>query len=59
MTPSSGVVDISAEQARYGRGGQEFDFFATVISACEARLAFVADDVGFNCDSVADFERFD
>jgi hypothetical protein len=59
MTPDSRVVDISAEEARIRWGRQEFDFLAAVVSSSEAWLAFVADDVGFNGNSIPHFEVLD
>jgi hypothetical protein len=35
------------------------DFLTTVISSCEAGLAFVTDDIGFDSDTVSDFEVSD
>jgi hypothetical protein len=59
MAPDSRVVDISAKETGTRRGGEELDFLATVVSSREAWLAFVADDVGFNGDSIPHFESLD
>ena len=48
--------DVAAEEAVDGRGGEEAHVDAAVVAACEAVFAFVADEVGFDCDAVADFE---
>jgi hypothetical protein len=59
MAPDGWVVDISAEETRNRWGGQELNLFATVVSASKTWLAFVADDVGFDGDSVSHFQMFD
>lgn len=56
MAPDGGVGDVAAEQAVDGWGGEELHALAAVVAACEARLAFVADEARFNGDAVADFE---
>lgn len=53
------MVDVSAEQTWNRRSGQELDLLASVISASQAWLAFVADNIGFDSHSVSDCEGFD
>jgi hypothetical protein len=59
MTPNSWVIDISAEESWDGRSREELDLFATIVSASEAWLTFVADDIWLNGYSIADFEMLD
>ena len=59
MAPYGGVVDISSEKTVDGRGRQKLHILASIIPTGQARLARIADDVGFNCDSVARFEVLD
>ena len=59
MAPDGRVVYIAAEQAVEGRGRGELHFFAAVVAAGEAGLAFVADDVRFDGDAVAHLEGRD
>jgi hypothetical protein len=59
MAPDGRMVNISAKETGHRWCGQEFDFLASVVSSSEAWLAFVADDVGFNSDSVPHFEMLD
>lgn len=56
MAPDCGVIDVAAEQAVDGRGGEEAHVEAAVVAAGEAGLALVADDVGFDGDAVAKLE---
>ena len=42
-----------------GRGGHEFNAETAVVAAGAAWFALEAGDVGFDGDSVADFERGD
>jgi hypothetical protein len=53
------VVDVSAKHAGDGRGGEELDSLATIVSASEARLAGTAGDVGLDGDPVAHLEMGD
>ena len=55
VAPHCGVGDVAAEEAVNGRGGEEAHVDAAVVAACEAVLAFVADEVGFDGYAVADF----
>lgn len=56
MAPDGGVVNVAAEEAVDGRGGEEAHVEAAVVAACEAGFAGVADDVGFDGDAVAGAE---
>ena len=56
VAPHCGVGDVAAEEAVHGRGGEEAHVDAAVVAAGEAVFAFVADEVGFDCYAVADFE---
>lgn len=53
MAPDGRVVDVAAEEAVDGRGGEEAHVEAAVVAAREAGFACVADDVGFDGDAVA------
>ncbi len=59
MAPHCGVGDVAAEEAINWRRGEEAHVDAAIIAACEAVFAFVADEVGFDCYAVADFESGD
>ena len=50
------MCDVAAEEAVNGRGGEEAHVDAAIVAACEAVFALVADEVGFDCYAVADFE---
>jgi hypothetical protein len=50
------MINVSAKQTGDWWGRQELDFLATVVSASKAWLAFIADDVGLNSDTVSNFE---
>ena len=56
VAPHCGVGDIAAEETVNGRGGEEAHVDAAIVATCEAVFAFVADEVGFDCYAVADFE---
>lgn len=56
VAPHCGVGDVAAEEAVNGWGGKETHVDTAVVAACQAVFAFVADEVGFDCDAVADFE---
>ena len=56
MAPHCGVGDIAAEEAVNGWGGKETHVDTAIVAACEAVFAFVADEVGFDRDAIADFE---
>ena len=56
MAPDSGVIHVATQQAVEGGRRGEFDFFAAVVAAGETGFAFVADDVRFDGDAVADLE---
>jgi len=53
VAPDGWVVDVSTKQAWYWRSRQESNALTSVVTACEARLAGVADDVGLNGYPVA------
>ena len=53
------MVDVAAEEAVDGRGGEESHVVATVVAACKAGLAGVAYQARFNGYAVADLEVFD
>lgn len=59
VAPHRRVLEVAAEQACDGRCGKEFDGRATVVAACQAGFALVADDVGLDCDTVANLEVCD
>jgi len=59
MAPHGRVVNVAPQQARDRRRGAEGDGLAAVVSAREAGLAGVADDVGLDGDAVANFEGGD
>lgn len=59
MAPFRRMVDIAPEETGDRGGREEEDVFATVVAACEAGLAGVAGDVGFDGDAVAGLEVFD
>lgn len=59
VAPDGRVVDVAAQQAVDGRGGQEGDALAAVVASRQAGLAGVADDVGLDGDAVAHFQRGD
>lgn len=52
------MVHISSEESGNGRSREELNFFAAIISSCEAWLAFVADNIRFNGYTISDFEMF-
>ena len=53
------MINVSAKQTGDWWGRQELDFLATVVSASKAWLAFIADDVGLNSDTISHFEMLD
>lgn len=59
VAPDGWMVDVAAEEAVDGRGGEEAHVEAAVVAAGQAGFALVADDVGFDGDAVADLEVFD
>jgi hypothetical protein len=59
VAPHRGVLEVAAEQTCDGRGGKKFDGRATVVAACQAGLALVADDVGLDCDAVTNLKVCD
>ncbi len=59
VAPHCGVVDVAAEEAVDGGGGEEAHGKTAVVAACEAGFAFAADKVGFDGDAVAGFEGGD
>ena len=50
------MVDVAAEEPINRRGGKEAHFQAAIVATCETRFAGVADDTGFNCNSITNFE---
>ena len=48
--------DVAAEEAVNGWGGKETHVNTAIVASCEAVFALVADEVGFDCDAVSDFE---
>lgn len=59
MTPDGGVLEVAAQEAVVGRCGEEFNGFASVVTACETWFAGETGDVGFDCYAVARFEGSD
>ena len=59
VAPDGRVVDVAAEEAVDGRGGEEAHGEAAVVAAREAGLAVAADDVRFDGDAVAGAEGGD
>lgn len=59
VTPDGGVVDIATQQTVDRRGRQEGNVLATVITARQAGFAGIADDVGFDGNTVAGLEMGD
>ena len=53
VAPDGGVVDVAAQEAVDGRGGEEAHGEAAVVAAREAGFAVAADDVRFDGDAVA------
>lgn len=53
------MVDVAAEEAVDGRGGEEAHFLAAVVAAGEAGFAVVADEAGFDGYAVAGLEMGD
>ena len=53
VAPDGRVVDVAAEEAVDGRGGEEAHGEAAVVAAREAGFAVAADDVRFDGDAVA------
>lgn len=56
VAPHGWVLEIAAQQAGDGRGGQEENTLAAVVAARKAGLTFAADDVGFDGYAVAGLE---
>jgi len=56
VAPHGWVLEVAAEQAGDGWCGQKLNALASVVAACEAWLAFAADDVGFDGYAVAGLE---
>ena len=56
VAPDGRVVDVAAQEAVDGRGGEEAHGEAAVVAACEAGFAVAADDVRFDGDAVAEGE---
>lgn len=48
------MIDVSSEQAWNRRCASKGNVDTSVVFACQAWLAFVADDVGLDRDSVSD-----
>lgn len=59
VAPDSRVVDVSAQHAGDGRGGEELDVVAAIVSASQAGLADTAGDVGLDSDTIANLEVLD
>lgn len=59
VAPDGRVVDVAAEEAVDGWGGEEFHVLAAVVAACEALFAVVADQAGFDGDAIAGLEVCD
>lgn len=52
VAPDGRVVDVAAQEAVDGRGGEEAHLFAAVVAAREALFAVVADEARFDGDAV-------
>jgi len=50
------MVDVSSKKSMNWWGGEELDVHTSVISACQAWLTFVADNIGFNCNSISNLK---
>jgi len=59
MAPDGRVIDVSAEETRNRRSRKKLDLFTSIVSSGKAWLAFVADDVWFDGDSISNFEVLD
>lgn len=59
MAPHGGVLEVAAQQTGDGGRRKEFDGFAAIVASCEARLTFVADNVGLDGDAISDFKVLD
>jgi hypothetical protein len=53
------MIQISPQQARNRRCGEELDVLATIVAAMKAGLALEAGDIRLDCDPVARFEGCD
>ena len=56
MAPFSRVVDVSSQEAIDGGCRQETHVQAAVVAAREAGFTFIADEIGFDSDTVARLE---
>lgn len=59
VAPHGRVFEVAAQKSSNRRCGEELDALAAIVAAGQAGLAFVADDVGFDGNAVAGFERRD
>lgn len=59
VAPDGGVVNVAAEKAGNGGCREEVDALASVVTASQAGLAGVADNLGLNGDPVANLEVLD
>ena len=50
------MIDVSAKKTRNWWCREELHFLASIVATCQARLALVTDDVGFDGNAVAWFE---